>query len=300
MTAVEYRQAETLDEALALLAEGTEARVVAGGSDLVVGARQGKAPLPDRVVAIHRLEELRGLVDGTSGLRIGALVTHADLVNDGVVRERFTALADAAALVGSHATRNVGTVGGNLMNGSPAMETGGPLVVLGAAVELRSAGGSRSVPVEELWIGPGRTVAEPGELCVAVDVPEPAPRSGSAYVRLEYRRAMEIAVVGASAAVTLADDGSVGAARVALTALAPTIIRSPTAEGALIGAQPDDAALRAVADGAAADARPISDLRAPEDYRRAMAGVMARRAVEAAVSRARGEDLPVPATHAFL
>lgn len=300
MTAVEFRRAETLDEALSLLAEDTEARVVAGGSDLVVGARQGKAPLPGRVVAIHRVAELHGLHDDGTGLRIGALVTHADLVDSAVVGARYTALADAAALVGSHATRNVGTVGGNLMNGSPAMETGGPLVVFGATVELRSAGGSRQVPVEELWTGPGRTVAEPGELCTAVHVPEPPPHSGSAYVRLEYRRAMEIAVVGASASVTLTADGSIAEARVALTAVAPTIIRSPSAEHALIGTDGGDAALAAVAEGAAADARPISDLRAPEDYRRAMAGVIAQRAALAAVRRARGDVLPVPATHASL
>lgn len=299
MTAVEFRRAESLDEVLALLGEDTEARVVAGGSDLVVGARQGKVPLPGTVVAIHRLDELRGLDERDGGLEIGALVTHADLVDSAVVCERFSALADAAALVGSHATRNVGTVGGNLMNGSPAMETGGPLVVLGATVELRSASGTRSVPVEDLWTGPGRTVASAGELCTRVLVPAPADRTGSAYVRLEYRRAMEIAVVGASACVTLGADGAVAGARIALTAVAPTIIRSATAERALIGSDAGVAALEAVADGAAADARPISDLRAPEDYRRAMAGVMARRAVEAAVIRARGEVLAVPATHAL-
>jgi CO/xanthine dehydrogenase FAD-binding subunit len=300
MTAVEYRKAESIDDALALVAGDVDVRVVAGGSDLVVGARQGKAPLPGRVVAIHGLDDLRGIEAAADELRLGALVTHAELVDDPAVRSGWSALADAAALVGSHATRNVGTVGGNLMNGSPAMETGGPLVVLGGVVELRSAGGSRHVPVEEMWTGPGRTVAEAGELCTAITVPAPPARSGSAYVRLEYRRAMEIAVVGASAMVTLDGDGAVTQARVALTALAPTIIRSPAAEAALTGSAPDDAVLDAVAAGAAGDAQPISDLRAPEQYRRAMAGVIARRAVVVAVARARGEAFPIPATQAFI
>jgi CO/xanthine dehydrogenase FAD-binding subunit len=252
------------------------------------------------VVAIHALDELGGIdvVDGT--LQLGALVTHAELVEAPVVRTGWTALADAAALVGSHATRNVGTLGGNLMNGSPAMETGGPLVVLDAAVELRSVSGVRRVPVGELWTAPGKTVAERGEICTGVAVPEPSVASGSAYVRLEYRRAMEIAVVGASAMVTLDTAGRVATARIALTAVAPTIIRSPAAEAALVGSEADAVALDQVAAGAAADAQPISDLRAPADYRRAMVGVIARRAALVAATRARGEDFPVPATQAFI
>ena len=112
------------------------------------------------------------------------------------------------------------------MNSSPAMDTGAPLLVLGAEVELRSQGGSRTVALSELWTGPGRTSAKDDELLVSVRVPALPARSGSAYVRLEYRRAMEIAVVGAAAAVTLNGDGDVEACRIALTAVAPTIVRS--------------------------------------------------------------------------
>ena len=115
------------------------------------------------------------------------------------------------------------------------METGAPLVVFGAEVELRSSGGSRTVAIESLWSGPGRTTAAPGEMVTGVRVPGPADGSGSAYVRLEFRRSMEIAVVGAAALVTLAGDGTVADARVALTAVAPTIVRSPAAEAALRG-----------------------------------------------------------------
>jgi CO/xanthine dehydrogenase FAD-binding subunit len=294
-----FHEAATIDEALALVGDGSDARVVAGGSDLVVGVRHGKA-LPPKVVAIHRVAELAGIAVEAGDLRLGALATHSEIVADERVRAGWTALADASALVGSHATRNVGTIGGNLMNASPAMETGGPLVVLGARAELRSAAGTREVGVEELWTGPGRTSAQPGELLTGVIVPAPAERSGSAYVRLEYRRAMEIAVVGASAAVTLDADGSVASARIALTAVAPTIIRSPAAEAALAGGDGGEAALEAVAAGASADATPISDLRAREDYRRAMIGVIARRAASVALARARGESFPIPATPAFM
>ncbi len=183
------------------------------------------------------------------------------------------------------------------MNASPAMETGGPLICLGATVTLRSATGTRTVPVEELFTGPGATVARGDELLVAVDVPSPAPGTGSAYVRLEYRRQMEIAVVGATAVVTLSD-GRVSHSRIAITALAPTIRRVPPAEAALSGDAPDEAAIAAAAREAAAASAPISDVRASERYRRAMAEVMARRAVEIAVARARGADVPIPASGA--
>ncbi len=295
---VAFHTATTVDEALALLGDGSDARVVAGGSDLIVQARHGKS-LPGRVIAIHRIDALRTL-NSTGDLVVGALTSHATLCADAGVRNNWTAIADASALVGSHATRNVGTLGGNVMNASPAMETGGPLIVLGASVTLRSAAGDREVAIEELWTGPGKTSAKPGEICVAVTVPAQPAHTGSAYVRLEYRRAMEIAIVGASACITLDDDGNVTAAKVALTALAPTIIRSPAAEAAIIGTDGNDEALEAVTAGASADAKPISDLRANEDYRRAMAGVIAKRAVAVAAQRARGEEFPIPATPVFM
>jgi CO/xanthine dehydrogenase FAD-binding subunit len=267
---------------------------VAGGTDLVVGARQGKAPLPESLVAIHRLEELRGIEEADGGLRIGSLTSHADLAVHPVVRQRFTALADAAAIVGSHATRAFGTLGGNLMNASPAAETTGPLICFGATVTLRGPSGARDVPVAELFEGPGSTTAEPGELLVSVTVPAPADGTGSCYARLEYRRQMEIAVVGATAVVT-GTEGSVTAAKVAITALAPTVRLVPEAEEALVGGGTAEQAATA----AAAAAAPISDVRASADYRRAMAGVIARRTIEAALARARGEDVPIPASQAL-
>ena len=290
-----FATATTVEEALAALARG--AKAVAGGTDLVVGARQGKASLPDALVAIHRVSELHAIDETADGLRLGALVTHAEIAAHPAIRERFTALADASAIVGSHATRAQGTIGGNVMNASPAMETGGPLICLEASATLRSVEGTRTVSVEGLFTGPGTTAANADELLVSVDVPAPAPGTGSAYVRLEYRRQMEIAVVGATAVVHL-EDGRVQDARVAITALAPTIRRVPDAEAALAGGEADDESLAAAARAAAAASAPISDVRASERYRRAMAEVIARRAVEIAVSRARGTAVPIPASGA--
>jgi len=286
--------AESLDAALAALAAG--ARPVAGGTDLVVAARQGSAPLPESLVAIDRLSELHGIRAVGDRLRIGAAVTHAELMNDPSIVAGGTALADAAALVGSPSTRNVGTLGGNVMNASPAMDTGAPLLVLDATAELATTTGSRYVPLAALWTGPGTTSAAPDELCIAVELPKRPARSGSAYVRLEFRRAMEIAVVGAAASITLNADGSVAEGRVALTAVAPTIIEIGDIE--LVASTPQEAGRRAAA-AAKATARPISDVRASDDYRTEMVGVMAQRAVLAAARRAAGEAIAVPVNRAL-
>lgn len=287
--------ATTLDDVLTRIAAG--ARPIAGGTDLVVGARQGKAPLPEALVAIDRVEELSRIEVGDTHTWVGSGVTHALLMQAPAIVDHFTAIADAAALVGSPATRNVGTIGGNVMNGSPAMDTGSPLVVLAAQAELSTAAGSRLVPLDELWVGPGQTSAAEHELCTALVIPNRPAASGSAYVRLEYRRAMEIAVVGAAAAVEL-DGETISSIRVALTAVAPTIIEVSGLED-LSGRTPDDSMLAAIADAASEQAMPISDLRASDRYRRHTIGVMARRAADAALRRASGEHISVPVNRAL-
>lgn len=297
MTAT-YVAAASLDEALAALAAG--ARPVAGGTDLVVGSRQGKKPLPEAIVAIHRLDALRSFHASPDGLVLGALVSHATIAGEPTIRDRYTALADASSIVGSRATRATGTIGGNVMNASPAMETGGPLLCFDATVTLTSPEGSREVALDALWTGPGRSSSLPGELLTAVTVPAAAPGTGSAYVRLEYRRQMEIAVVGATAVVTI-EGGRVTDARVAITALSPTIRRVPEAEAALVGSDggPEAAAVAAAATAAAST--PIADVRGSVAYRRATAEVMARRAIVAAVARARSgaEAIAIPASSAL-
>jgi CO/xanthine dehydrogenase FAD-binding subunit len=272
---------ETVEEALAAVAAGGVP--VAGGTDLVVAARSGRHPLPDALVSLHRLDGLRGIsVTENGALALGALVTHGEIERSEQVRGSWTALVDAAALVGSPATRHVGTVGGNLANASPAMELGAPLLVHDARVEVNDGG--RALPVAELLAGPGKTTLRPGELITRVVVPNPRP---SAYMRLEYRRAMEIAVVGAAALLVLDDRGRVTTARVALTAVAPTCIRAPSAEAALEHRELSEDVLAEAAGLAAEAASPISDVRASERYRRAQIPVVVRRTLERALARAR-------------
>jgi len=291
-----FVSAGSVDEARSALKSG--ARPVAGGTDLVVGARQGKAALPEHIVAIHQIDELRGVRVSDGRLRLGALATHAEIAADSIVRRRLTALADACSIVGSHATRANGTVGGNLMNASPAMEVGGPLQVFDAEVLLRSSTSERMVPVASLATGPGTTDTTRDELLTDVLVAVPSDGTGSCYARLEYRRQMEIAIVGVTAAVTVTDR-RVTRARVAITALAPTIMLVPEAEEALLGSDGGMAAAAAAAKAAAQAANPISDVRGSADYRRAMAEVVARRVIDAAVRRAEGGEVSVPASDAL-
>ena len=290
-----FTSAASVEEALAAIGAG--ARPVAGGTDLVVGARQGKAPLPDTIVAIDRIDGLDGIRQDGEALVLGTLVTHEALVSDTRVRQHLTALADASAIVGSHATRAQGTIGGNVMNASPAMDTGGPLLCLDATVTLRSGAGERTLGLADLWTGPGTTSATPSELLTTVTIPNPVAGTGSCYVRLEYRRQMEIAVVGATAVVTVGDDG-VTDARIAITALAPTIRRAPDAEAALVGTDGGGAAVAAAAAATASASAPISDVRGSADYRSAMAEVIARRAITGALTRARGGEVEIPASQA--
>jgi CO/xanthine dehydrogenase FAD-binding subunit len=285
-----YFEPADLEQARSMLAGADGLRIVAGGTDLVVAARSGKAPLPEKLMAIHRVKELMGLhSDAGGGLRIGALTTHGDLEASAVVTQRWTALSDASALVGSPATRHLGTVGGNVCNASPAMELGSPLLVFEASVELASAGGSRSVPFSSFVTGPGRTSAQPGELMTAVVLPplQGPGRVGSAYIRLEYRQAMEIAIVGAAAMVRLDETDRCIDVRVAITAVAPTCVRAVETEEMLRGKTIDPGLLERAANAAAASASPIDDVRAGADYRRAMVPVLVRRALTRALGRAR-------------
>ena len=285
-----YFQPADLKAARAFLVKHPEAKVVAGGTDLMVAARSGKSGLPQHLVAIHGLKELSGIEQGRGDrLEVRALTTHGDLESSEVIRQSWTALSDASSLVGSPATRHLGTIGGNICNASPAMELGSPLLIFDAEVELVSQGRPRRVRFASFVVGPGRTDARPGELLSSVRMQRVKARGslGSAYLRLEYRQAMEIAIVGAAALVVLDRSGRCKEARLALTAVAPTCIRVPQAEELLRDTKLDEPALDRAAEAAVAAASPIDDVRAGADYRRAMVGVIAKRALLKAAERAR-------------
>jgi CO/xanthine dehydrogenase FAD-binding subunit len=287
--AVQVWEPKTVKEAVALMREhGSRAVPLAGGTDLVVHARSAKKDLPQGLIHLRFIDKLGRLsVDARGRLHLGAMVSHAMIEASDLVRSGWPALVDASSIVGSPATRNVGTVGGNLCNGSPAMEIGGPLLVYGAQVMLAGPSGSRTLELGEFMVGPGRTARKPDEIVTEVVVPRASSWHGSAYLRLGFRLAMEIAVVGASAAIRLDARGRVTDCRIALTAVAPTIVRATEAEDALRGQKPTAEVLQRVGEAALAHAKPIDDVRAPASYRLETTTVMTRRAIDLAVTRAR-------------
>ena len=280
-----YLAPRRLDEALSLLAP--RAVPLAGGTDLFLRMERRQTQ-PDTVVDLKRIPDLDGVEAVDGGVRIGALALMETLAASSLISDPYDALAQSARVVGSIQTRNRATVGGNLANASPAADTATPLMALGATVEAADAAGTREIPVNELFVGPGRTALREGEILTAVRVPALPVRAGSAFQRC-VRTAMDIAVVNCAAFVRLDADGAIAEARIALGAVGPTPLRAPAAENRLKGRRFDAAAALEAAECAVEEASAIDDVRASADYRREMVRVLTRRAIESAFRRAGGE-----------
>jgi CO/xanthine dehydrogenase FAD-binding subunit len=274
---------KTVDEALALLAD-PGGQPIAGGTDLIP-LMQADELRPERVIDLSRLSALRDIrQDGDGYVRIGALTTHAQLKASALLWEQATALAQAARSVGGVQTRQRGTIGGNLVNASPAADVALALLALEAQVTLRSLRGARQLSLNEFLTGPGRTVRHDGELLTQVAFALPGPASGSAFRKLGKRSAMIIAVVSVAAVLVL-EDGLIRDARIALGSVAPTVIRAPQAEALLRGQPPGEALFREAGALARQEARSIDDFRASAEYRRRMVAVLTRRALAEALGR---------------
>ena len=286
MNAIRYETPRSVAEAVRLMAADSGARVLAGGTDLLVQFRAGVRQ-PSAFVDVKRIPELMSITIDGQGLRLGAAVPAALVFENAELRRRWPGLAESVALIGSTQIQGRGSVGGNLCNASPAADTTCALIANRAECVIAGPNGERIVPVDAFCLGPGRTVLQPGELLVAVHVPCPASRTADAYLRLIPRTEMDIAVAGAGVSVTLDAAGACTAARVAVGAVAPTALRVPEAEQALVGSSLDETALRRAGDAAAAAARPIDDKRGTAAYRRTVVGVLTRRAAAVAAQRAR-------------
>ena len=284
-----YEAPTDVAAAVALLSADADARVLAGGTDLLVQARlRGEAP--PVFVDVKRIPRLRAKQLDATGLRLGAAVPAAEIYEDQEIRGLWPGLAEATDLIGSTQIQGRATWSGNLCNASPAADSVPALVACDARTVVAGPGGERTVPVEGFTTAPGRTVLEQGEFVVEFEVPAPAPRSADAYLRLIPRSEMDIAVVGAAVQLELAADGSVASARVVLGAVAPTAIRVPDAEAALAGSRADDEALAAAGAAATAAANPIDDRRGTAAYRKTVAGVLTRRAAKIAYERAQARS----------
>lgn len=284
----DYHQPGSLAGACRLLAElGPEAKVIAGGTDLLVNLKHGNLK-PKALVGLERLGELAGLDSSRGRLFIGARTSVARLAASRSLGGGLKLLALGAASLGSPQVRNRATIGGNLCTARPAADLPPPLLCLGARALLAGPAGEREVALEEFFQGPGQSVLAPDEILRGVIMDRPGPGCGGGYEKLGLRRALEISLVNVAAFVELERDGStIARARVALGAVAPTPILAPRAAKALIGRKAGEKAFAAAGEAAAKDARPITDHRGSAAYRRDMVRVLTRRALRQAWQQAR-------------
>ena len=282
----DYAAPTSLHAAHALLADAGDARLLAGGTDLLVQMRRGvlRPRLLVSLASIPGLAALDLLPDG--GFSVGPLVTMARLAAAPALAGPFAALAEGAGVVGGPLVHNRATVGGNVITARPCADTVAPLVTLGARLRLEGARGGRVTELDGFISGPGETGLQPGEILVGLELPAPPPRSGSCYLKVTRRAAMEVTVVGCAASVTLDEAGAVARVRLVLTSVAPVPLRVRPAETALQGAVPTPERIGAAAALARDAARPIDDHRAPGAYRREVTLVLARRALTRALARA--------------
>ncbi len=288
MRRFDFYRPTSLDEALTILRErGEGGMILSGGTDLLVQAKEGHRR-PAYVVSLNGIADLDRLEFSESeGLRIGTKVRMQTVADDPLVQERFSALSDGAAIVGSYQTRQLATVGGNICNAAPSADTSPPLAVLDATVHI-AGNATRTLPIAEFWTGPGHTELLPGEVVTHITVPPPPRNAGSHYQRHTPRKEMDIAAVGTAVYLELGEDGRCTTARIALGAVAPKVIRAPQAEAALVGQPIDDKTASDAARIAATEATPISDQRGSADFRRYLVEVMTKQSVLLAAARARG------------
>jgi carbon-monoxide dehydrogenase medium subunit len=288
LRAIEYVAPTSVEDAVKALG-APDARALAGGTDVIIQAREGRRDI-GVMVDVKNIGELEALsVQSDGSLRIGAAVPCARIYGDADVARLFPALIDSASLIGGIQIQSRASLGGNLCNSSPAADSIPTLIALGVVCEIAGPKGRRSLPVEEFCTAPGQNALAPGELLVALVVPVPTPHSGAAFERFIPRNEMDIAVVNAAAQVTLSADGSTfESARIAVGAVAPTPLYVKEAGEALVGKAVSEETIASAAAAASAAARPITDMRGSAAQRTHLAGVLTGRVIKKAVERARG------------
>ncbi|MEZ6051944.1 MAG: xanthine dehydrogenase family protein subunit M [Planctomycetaceae bacterium] len=281
----EFEAPTTLDAAVALLAEHNgSARPLAGGTDLIDHIRTERLT-PDVVIDIKKIPELNILEHSADGFRVGAAVCCSRIWGDETIRQRYSALADAASIIGGTQIQNRASVGGNICNAGPAADSTPALIALGATCVIAGPSGKREVPAESFCVSKGKTVLEPGELLVEFKFPARPAHSGSHYRRFIPRNEMDIAVVGVGASVTL-DGETISDARVSLGAVAITPLLAKEVSDALIGKPANDETYKAAGEVARSSINPITDMRGTREFRIHVTGVLVERVLREAVHRA--------------
>ena len=291
MRAIDYVAPTSLSEAVSVLsANGDRARPLAGGTDIIVQLRGGRREL-DVLVDAKKIPELNQIEMTDSGLRLGAAVPCYQIYQNQQVAAAYPGLIDAAGLIGSIQIQGRASIGGNLCNAAPSGDSIPPVITLGGEAHINGPNGWRAVAAENFCTGPGRSVLEPGEILVGIQIPAPAANSGTAYLRFIPRNEMDIAVAGVSSSVVLDASGqTIQSARIALASVGPTPILATAAGDSLAGKAVSDDAIAEAGRLASEAATPITDMRGTIRQRHHLVDVLTRRTLNIAIRRARGEE----------
>lgn len=289
-----YRVGSTSEAMEILTAHKGEAKILAGGTDLIWQLKHGSTwgkPCPKHLVSLHDIASLKYLHSQNGSISIGAKTTHREVELSPLVKSKFSALHDACSQVGSVQIRNVATVAGNICNAAPSADTAAPLLALGAIARIVGPQGERTIALKDLYVGPGELVLEPDEMLLQIEVPHPPTLAASAYLKLARRKAMDIAMIGVAAYVHCTPDkGRVEKARIALSTVAPTPIRAYEAEGVLNGARLTEDSIQEAANLAAKHASPRTSFRSTSEYRREMIRVFVSRTLKRVLERIHPES----------
>ena len=284
--AFDYAVPKTLNEAVALLGQNPEAKILAGGHSLIPMMKFRLAS-PALLVDLNRLDGLAYLREEGGWLKIGAMTREADLDRSDLIHKKYPLLADTAKMIADPVVRNMATVGGNLAHADPANDHPATMLAYGAQVVATGPKGERVVPIDQFFKGPFETALAHDEILTEIRIPVPKPKSGGAYMKVE-RKVGDFATAAVAAQVTLGANGNCESVGIGLTNVGLTPIMAAKAEEALRGKKPDDANIRAAAQLAADAAQPSGDQRGSEEYKRSLVKTLAVRALRKAVERAKG------------
>jgi CO/xanthine dehydrogenase FAD-binding subunit len=284
MKPFEYSSPKTLKETLSLIEKfGAQGILIAGGTDLIPLLKL-RFMTPRYVVDISKLSELDFIKSDGKLLRIGALTKHRTLERSTVVMQSAPILAEAASLIGSPLIRNMGTVGGNLVNASPCSDTSTPLLALGAQLQLVKSSGQRIVAIDDFFLDVKKTVIQHDELLTEVQIPDRPPGTGAAFVKVGRRMGNDLSVVSVAASINM-QKGVCKAARIALGSVAPTPVRVRKAESSLVGKTLGAKEINEAAEISSQEIRPISDVRASAEYRREVSKEIVQMAINKAIEK---------------
>ncbi len=290
MEAIDFATPKTIDEAVKLMAsKGDRARMMAGGTDIIVQLRGGRRSL-DLVVDAKGIPELNELsYSAQNGLTVGAAVPCYKIYQNEEIASAYPGLIDCASLIGGIQIQGRASIGGNLCNAAPSGDSIPAIIALGGVAHLVGPNGNRDVPAEEFCTGPGQSVLQAGEILVSITMPAPVAHSGASYLRFIPRNEMDIAVAGVGTSVVLDASGqNFVSARISLASVAPTPVFAKDAGDSLAGKPVSEASIQEASEKAMADAKPISDMRGSIRQRIHLVGVLTRRTLNIAVERARG------------